>query len=219
LRIKHVAVTSLVLCTSLAAQAQLALSEGFDDVAGLAAGGWSFVNTSPSPGTNWFQGNSGIFNAASGAPDSYAAANFLGTSALSGPISNWLITPQLLLDPTSTVSLSIRTAGGNFLDRIEVRMSTTGTAPADFGTLVGSYSATTDEGWVTPTWAVNLSAPTPVYIAFRYAIDDVATGGNYLGIDDLAITAVPEPATGLLLGLGMAGLLCHRRLFRRPISA
>lgn len=206
------AATAALLCSSLSAQAQVALAEGFDNVAGLADAGWLFVNTSPSPGTTWFQGNSGIFTSASGAPDSYAAANFLGTNATSGPVSNWLITPQLLLDATSTVSMAIRTAGDNFLDRIEVRMSTTGVAPADFTTLVGSYSATTDEGWVTPTWGVNLNVATPVYIAFRYTIDDVATAGNYLGIDNVSITAVPEPASMLLLGLGVAGLLARRRL-------
>lgn len=211
MRIKILAAAAVLSCGSWSAQAQVVLAEGFDNVAGLGAAGWLVVNTSPSPGTTWFQGNAGIFPAASGAADAYAAANFLGTTASSGPISNWLITPQLLLDPTSTVSVAIRTAGENFLDRIEVRMSTTGTAPADFTTLLGSYSATTDEGWVTPTWGVNLNAPTPVYIAFRYAIDDVATAGNYLGIDNVAITAVPEPATLLLLGMGMAGLLARRR--------
>ncbi len=201
----------LALCSG--AQAQIALSESFNDVTALAGSGWLLVNTSAAPlGTSWFQGNAGVFPAASGPADAYAAANFLGTGALTGAVSNWLITPQLQLQPGAGVSLAVRAAGGGLLDTLEVRLSTTGTAPADFSTLLGSYASTTDQGWVTRNWAVPLSAATPSYIAFRYVISDVATAGNYLGIDNVVITAVPEPTTSLLIGLGLAGLLARRRL-------
>jgi hypothetical protein len=199
-----------VLCTGFAAQAQIALTQGFDNVAGLAGAGWTFLNASPSPGTNWFQGNTGIFSAASGPANSYAAANFLGTTATTGAVTNWLITPQLLLDPTSIVSLQVRGAGEGFLDRLDVLVSTTGTAPADFS-VIGTYSTTVDEGWVARNFGAGLMSATPAYVAFRYSVADVATAGNYLGIDNLTITAVPEPTTTLLIGLGLAGLLARRR--------
>ena len=49
-------------------------------------------------------------------------------------------------------------------------------------------------------------------IAFRYVVDNVSTAGNYLGLDDVVITsAIPEPATYLLMGLGVAGLMLRRR--------
>lgn len=210
LRIKSIALATALLCGSWAAQAQGALAESFDNVAGLAGAGWQFVNTSPSPGNTWFQGNAGIFTSASGAPDSYAAANFLSTTASSGAVSNWLITPQLQLDATSMVSFVARAAGDNFLDRVDVLLSTTGTAPGDFS-LLGSYSSATDNGWVAQSYSANLSAATASYIAFRYVVADVATAGNYLGIDNVSITAVPEPTTTLLLGIGLAGLLARRR--------
>lgn len=209
MRIKQIAAAAVVLCASVTAQAQVVLAEGFDDVAALASAGWLSFNTSTSPGTNWFQGNAGIFSSASGAAGSYAAANYLGTTGLTGSVSNWLVTPQLLLDPTSTISLAVRVAGGGFFDRLEVLISTTGTAPADFS-LTGSYGASTDEGWVTPSFGTALSAPTPAYVAFRYVIADVTSAGNYLGIDNLVITAVPEPTTGLLLGLGLAALATRK---------
>lgn len=209
MRFTQIAAATL-LCSSFAAHAEVVLAEGFDNLAGLTSAGWQIVNTSPSPGSTWFQGNSGIFPAASGAANSYAAANFLGTSATSGPISNWLITPQLLLDATSTVSLAVRVAGDSFFDRVDVLRSTTGTLPGDFS-LIGSYGSVSDQGWLNLTFGAALSAATPTYIAFRYTIDDVATAGNYLGIDSVSITAVPEPASLLLLGLGMAGLLARRR--------
>ena len=50
--------------------------------------------------------------------------------------------------------------------------------------------------------------PTSGRIAFRYVVDNVATAGNYLGIDNVSVTsAVPEPATYVLMGLGVAALL------------
>jgi hypothetical protein len=207
--LKRWAVAAALASVGAAASAQ-ALTEGFDNVGGLTSAGWSLVNTSPSPGQPWFQGNAGIFTSASGAENSYAAANFLSTNATSGPVSNWLITPQLLLDPTSTVSMLVRVAGEGFLDRVDVLLSTTGTAPGDFS-LLGTYSSSTDTGWVAQSFSVNLTAASPSYVAFRYAIDDVATSGNYLGIDNVSITAVPEPATAVLFGLGLAGLLARRR--------
>lgn len=210
MKFKQLAVAA-ALCAGFAAQAQIVLAQGFDNVAGLAGAGWQIVNTSASPGTTWFQGNAGIFPAASGAPSSYAAANFLGTTAATGAVSNWLITPQLQLDATSMVFFAARVGGdGGFLDRVDVLRSTTGTAPGDFA-LLGSYSSSTDNGWVGQSFSANLSAPTPAFIAFRYVIADVATAGNYLGIDTVTITAVPEPTTTLLLGLGLAGLLARRR--------
>ena len=205
-----------LLCTPWAVQAQVALSESFNDVAALAGTGWLSVNTSASPGTNWFQGNPGIFPAASGATDSYAAANFLGTTAASGPVSNWLITPQLSLGVGSNVAFDVRVAGAGFLDTLQVLISTTGTAPANFS-LLGSYSASTNSGWVPQTVLTGLGAETPAYIAFRYVINDVAVNGNYLGLDNVVITAVPEPTTALLLALGLAGLVGYP--FRRRQAA
>lgn len=203
-------VAAAVLGSGFAAQAQVVLAEGFENVTGLSASGWQLVNTSPSPGSTWFQGNAGIFGAASGTPASYAAVNFLGTTAASGPITNWLITPQLQLDASSTVSLAIRTAGDGFFDRVDVLRSTTGTAAGDFS-LIGSYGSASDQGWINLSFGAALNAAAPAYIAFRYVVDDVATSGNYLGIDNVLITAVPEPTTTLLIGLGLAGLLARRR--------
>lgn len=211
MKFKQLAV-ALALCAGFGAQAQVVLAQGFDNVAGLTGAGWLLVNTSPSPGPTWFQGNAGIFASASGAANSYAAANFLGTTATSGPVSNWMITPQLQLDATSMVSFVVRAAGNGFLDRVDVLRSSTGTAPGDF-VLIGSYSSSTDNGWVSQSYGANLIAATASYVAFRYVVTDVATAGDYLGIDNVSITAVPEPTTTLLLGIGVAGLLARRRFF------
>ena len=196
---------SLLLAASGAAQAQVALAQGFDNVPGLAGSGWTFLNTSTTPGTDWFQGNAGVFTAASGPADAYVAANFLGNNGLTGAVSTWLITPQLMLDATSVVSFVVQVGGEGFLDTLQVLLSTTGTAPADFSP-IGSFSASINAGWVPLSFPTLLTSTTPAYVALRYVVDDVTVNGNYLGVDNLVVTAVPEPVSALLFGLGLAGL-------------
>ena len=192
------------------------LSEGFDNVPALPAAGWAQVNNSTAPlGTSWFQGNAGIFAAASGAANSYVAANFLGTGSAAGSVSNWLMTPTVALDTTSLLSFLVRTAGDGFLDTIEVRLSTSGasTSVADFSIVLGTFQASTSTGWVSRSFGTSgIAAPTTGRLAFRYVVDNVSTAGNYLGLDNVVITsAIPEPGTYLLMGLGVAGLMLRRR--------
>ncbi len=213
----------LALLAAGSAQAVTVLSEGFSSVPGLTASGWTQVNNSSAPlGTSWFQGNSGIFPAASGAADSYAAANFLGTGSAAGAVSNWLILPVLTLDSTSTLTFQVRNGGEDFLDKIEIRFSSNGSSAnvgsstssvGDFTSLLGSYASSTAGGWVTLSYSLGLSTATTGRLAFRYVVDNVSTAGNYLGIDNVAVTAaVPEPATYALMALGVAGLMLRRRL-------
>ena len=199
-------------------QAQVLLSEGFTNVSALSGAGWVFTNNSVAPDQPWFQGNTGIFDAAAGVANSYAAASFLSTTAVTGAVSNWLLSPQLTTALPSTVSFSVRVAGSGFLDTLQVRQSTnsgsfdtgaTTTSVGDFTTLLTTFSSSTDTGWQNVT--ANIPAGFSGRIGFRYLIADVATAGNYLGMDSLTVTAVPEPATYALFALGVAGILFRRR--------
>ena len=225
MRVNKLMAAVAVLGAMGSAHAVDVLVEGFNSVPGLTAGGWVLTNNSTSAGESWYQGNSGIFPAAAGAVDSYVAASYLSTG--SGAVSNWLITPVLTLDRTSTVSFQVRNAGEGFLDTIELRLSTgtgsdvgsTSTSTGTFGTLVGSYAASTASGWVTQTYTLSSLSTTPVTgrLAFRYVVGDVATAGNYIGIDSLRVTAVPEPTTYALFGIGLAGIVLRRRLAAMPV--
>lgn len=220
----------LSLASSPAWSASL-ITENFDDLALAVTNGWVIDNqsTSPAGGTTWFQGNSAVFGAHSGAATAYAAANFLNSS--SGAISNWLIAPVVSLGEGFTVTFYTRTeAMSPIPDRLQVRLSTNGAstnvgagaaAVGDFSTLLLDINSTYaaggyPEGWTVQTITLSgLGGATSGRIAFRYLIDDVNINGNYIGVDTFSVqdAAVPEPATILLTGsmLGAVALVRRRK--------
>lgn len=187
------------------------LNEGFGDLDSLP--GWTLVNNSVPSGNTWFQGNSDVFGAQSGAANSYAAASFLGAANGQGTVDNWLITPVLSLSGLTNFSFyTAHEATPGFTDFLEVRW-----APGSNGGTTGFTTLLTTFGGVGspyPTdwtqWSTDLNFQGEGRFAFRYVGD--ANALNYIGLDTVrVVTAVPEPSLYVMLALGLGALSFMRR--------
>ena len=177
------------------------IAEGFDDISNMP--GWVTVNQSAPPGDGWFQGNSGVFRAHSGAAGSYIGANYLASSHSGGMVNLWLMSPVLSIGDSAQLNFWMRTAGGGFIDNIDVWFGAgAGTNPADFTLIAAPYMLSNDMwnqvGYTLP----NLGQGR---IAFRYT--GPAGQLNYVGIDSMSLAPVPEPATYVMFCIGLAALL------------
>ena len=223
------ATVALSLFAVGASASAASLTEGFEVA---VPAGWTTVNNSLPVGTSgWFQGNTAVFSAHAGAPTSYAGANFNNTSG-SGNISNWLISPTLAFDNGDVVSFWTRTVDTPaFPDNLELRFSNVGgtnvgasdTSVGDFALLLAVNPGLTTTGypnvWTEYSATISgLTGTTNGAIAFRYVVPVGGPAGDnsdYIGIDSLTITsAIPEPATYLMMALGVGGLLLRRRASR-----
>ena len=180
------------------------LNETFDVVAPLPTG-WAAQNlSSPAGSTNWFQGNTAVFGANSGA--GYIGANFNNVAG-AATISNWLFAPNLTLKNGDQFSFYTRTTTGSFPDRLQARLSTNGasvnvgatnTSVGDFSTLLLDINPTyTGTGYPTAWTKYTLTmSGLPVAgisgrIALRYFVENGGPAGansDYIGIDDVAYT-------------------------------
>ncbi|WP_332851657.1 choice-of-anchor J family PEP-CTERM protein [Duganella sp. S19_KUP01_CR8] len=195
------------------------LNEGFNDISTLGASGWVMTNNSAAGGsTSWFQGGD-FFPAAAGPASSYVAAN-LNNAGFGGAVSNWLITPEVAMTNGEKLNFSLRLLGEGVVDTVQVYYSTAG-ASANVGTttsstgdftLLGTYSASADTGWTANSLSLSgLSGATTGRYAFRYLVNDTAINGDYIGIDSVSVSAVPEPTTALMLLLGLGVVAFSRK--------
>jgi hypothetical protein len=215
--------------------------EGFNDISTLEAAGWNFINNSAPVGTeNWFQEPPAEieFPAQGGPSNSYIGVNFDSTSRIgrTNTISNWLIAPTQAFNNGDTISFFTRKAANStFPDRLEVRLSFSG-ASSDVGTTpesVGVFTTLLHE--INPSLTLDgypdvwtqfsstlsgLSEPTSGRFAFRYFVTNAGFQGrnaDYIGIDSVSYSAVPEPTSMLLLATIGAGVFVirSRRCFTR----
>lgn len=194
---------------ALSAQAGALLAEGFEDVGGLAAKGWVLNNASTPSGTTsgWAQGSSNVFPALNGAANSYASANYLNAAA-GGELNNWLITPEF--------STGINGAIVSFWLRADAYAGTSDQIAFGFGNASGQLNSFILGSPITvgtDGWARYEARTTGGLGNARFALQytGAADFANFVGVDSLEVSAVPEPSTMLSLFAGAMGLALVRR--------
>lgn len=208
--------TPVILPKGTSSSRMLSFNEGFDDITLLPGMGWAFINNSNPLGlTNWFQGNTEAFIAHAGANNSYIGANYQNTSGV-GTISNWLITPEIVMNDGDVVKFWSRSIGQQYFpDNLQFRLSTNG-ASTNVGTLatdVGDFTTLLleinpglnfnvyPEVWT--EYSVTLSGlgnNVAGRLAFRYFVTNAGISGdnsNYIGIDSFSYEAAENPAVPL----------------------
>lgn len=209
-------IAAALIAASASANAVILVSEGFDDISTLGANGFTLTNNSTPPGVEtWHQGKSGIFPAFSGAADSFLGANYL-SAAPGGSVDNWLITAVFTIPDTRTYfDFYTRTAGVLPGDNLALYYNTTGsTNIADFvlfGDVVAAAGGTYPADWTGFRASFGNLQGQSVSFALRYTVANTDLGGDYIGIDSLSITSVPEPGTLALLFAGLLMIPIMRR--------
>ena len=205
---------ALSLGASLASADTTLINEGFDNVGGLTANGWLLLNrSSPLGGVDtWYQGQDYIFPAMSGASNSYAASNYnAGTTG--GSIADWLMTPTFSTRNSGQVSFWIRSEVlPDYTDYFSYGLSSGGTGTADF---MLTRAAIVPGQW--SQYTLNFTG-TGADTTGRLAIVHVGLAdiANYIGVDNVVVTAVPELPTPALAAAGLLTLaLLRRRLSSR----
>lgn len=171
-------------------------------------------NSEPGPGlTDWFQGSTLVFSNAG----PYIAANY-NNGIGSATLSNWLLTPPLILQDGAVVTFSTQGVfGAAFPDRIQVRMSgngasanvgATSTSVGDFTTLLLEINPTYASGGYPGFWTQfsatvsGLGSPTLARLALRYFVENGGPSGarsNCIGVRSFQVTGIvcptPPPPT------------------------
>lgn len=200
------------------AQAAVLLAEDFEDVSALPGQGWVLNNASTPPGIapGWVQGNPDVFPAQR-FPDepanAYIASSF-ESAAPGGQLNDQLFTPLFSLENGAIATFWLRGAPEQEFNDIVIYGYTEGsTDPADF---IESMTVTAPkDGWRLYTLTINPMEGISGRLGFVHTGPEA--GSNYVGLDTLRVntlrepTGVPEPASLLIFGLGMAGLAAARR--------
>lgn len=200
---------ALAVLGTAQAQAAVLLTQGFNDYDALAGAGYVLINASLNVGSapTWGWGDPNIFSAHAGSPNSYLSANF--NNAASGPILNWFLTPGFSTAAGVVVRFQARSADDpGYVDSLAFGFSAGSAAPAEFA--LGPVVQVPGQ-WTQYTATLGARGAGSVgRFAIAYA-GDYATS-DFIGIDTLDITQLPEPASVLLLGAGLGLLALGRRI-------
>ncbi len=112
-------------------------------------------------------------------------------------------------DPSNVITMTFAAgfAGTSLTGWYNAPAGMTATAYNSMGQVIATFTGSTTPG-ITQEFALNAST----YIAYITFND--AGGGDYMTLDDLTWTSIPEPATTLVMGSGLLtfGIMLRRKL-------
>ena len=201
-----------VLALAGSAHAATLINEKFDavSVTPLATAGWVITNaSSPAGSTSWFETNDGNPLSTGDHSAGYAGANY-NSGVSGGLVDDWLITPAFSTADAGHVTLWFAADDQGYVDTVKFGFSNGGSATSAF--TMGSVVVGTGT-WTEYTFAY---AAGGAGSTARFAIEYTGASDSLdaVGIDNLSVTSVPEPATWALFALGGLALLGRRRAAR-----
>ncbi|WP_426103941.1 choice-of-anchor J domain-containing protein [Massilia sp. TSP1-1-2] len=194
--------------TMATANASVLVSQDFNNVAALTSAGWVLNNASPNVGVaaDWFQGVPSLMHAQAGATHQYIAAGY--NNASQGAINNWLISPTFSVVSSGSISFWAKAdAADGFSDQLAFGMSN-GSSALNAFTLNPVFTVPTGE-WT--RYVLNFAGMGSGVARFGIQYSGSYEASNFVGVDSLLITTVPEPATMFMFGAGLLGLMAARR--------
>lgn len=120
--------------------------------------------------------------------------------------------PEVTLFGPSVLSLFVcGDQAPGLRDTLEIRFSAEGasTDPSTFSTIVGTFGGLAEFPAAWQQFTASFDYAGTGRFAFRYVGD--AAASNYIGIDSVVLTTVPEPGICLLLLAGLAAVGLRRR--------
>ncbi len=174
-------------------------NESFEDTT-FPPAGWLKLN--PDGGTGWIRltvgtapypgWNGGIVDAPPGGGNAVAFATY--TTGGASHNDQWLVSPQVTnVQAGGQLSFWMRFPFSSYADSVDLLISTTGTAPADFNTIVDQYYlpvGSADTIWTQYYYDLTnyVSAGSDIYIAWREHVADNSTQGAIVLLDLMRVT-------------------------------